>query len=73
VVAALLDRLGIPFDQQPKLLDLDEEGPTPGTATGPVYTAARRLIALPTAAQRAWLTANLPALRSGTLTLEQLP
>ena len=40
---------------------------------GPVYAAARRLAALPTAARHAWLAAHLAALRSGQLTLGQLP
>jgi hypothetical protein len=45
----------------------------PGPATGPVYAAARRLAALPAAARHAWLAAHLGALRSGQLTLAQLP
>ena len=48
-------------------------GPAPGPATGPVYAAARRLAALPAAARHAWLAAHLAALRSGQLTLEELP
>jgi hypothetical protein len=40
---------------------------------GPVYAAARRLAALPAAARHAWLAAHLAALRSGQLTLGQLP
>jgi hypothetical protein len=40
---------------------------------GPVYAAARRLAALPTAARHAWLAAHLAALRSGQLTPGQLP
>jgi hypothetical protein len=42
-------------------------------ATGPVYAAARRLAALPAAARQAWLATHLAALRSGQLTLAQLP
>ena len=38
-----------------------------------VYAAARRLAALPAAARHAWLAAHLAALRSGQLTLAQLP
>jgi hypothetical protein len=45
----------------------------PGPATGPVYTAARRFATLPSATRHAWLAAHLGALRSGQLTLEQLP
>jgi hypothetical protein len=40
---------------------------------GPVYAAARRIAALPAAARHAWLAAHLAALRSGQLTLGQLP
>jgi hypothetical protein len=45
----------------------------PAPAAGPVYAAARRLAALPPAARHAWLAAHLGALRSGQLTLAQLP
>jgi hypothetical protein len=46
----------------------------PGPATGsPVYAAAVRFAALPAAARHAWLAAHLPALRTGRLTLRQLP
>ncbi|HWG61701.1 MAG TPA: hypothetical protein VG253_08315 [Streptosporangiaceae bacterium] len=48
-------------------------GPGPGPATGPVYAAARRLAALPAAARHAWLASHLAALRSGRLSLAQLP
>ena len=49
----------------------EEDGP--GPATGPVHAAARRLAALPPSARHAWLAAHLGALRSGQLTLAQLP
>jgi hypothetical protein len=42
-------------------------------ARGPVYAAARRFAALPPATRHAWLAAHLAALRSGLLTLGQLP
>ena len=45
----------------------------PGAPTGPVYAAARRLAALPSAALHTWLDAHLTALRAGQLTLTQLP
>jgi hypothetical protein len=48
-------------------------GHGPGPAAGPVYAAAWRLAALPPAARHAWLAAHLGALRSGQLTLAQLP
>ncbi|MEV6851046.1 hypothetical protein [Actinoplanes sp. NPDC051411] len=73
VVAELLHGLGIPYADQPALLTLGEPGRAPTPATGQVYPAAQRLAALSAAGRTAWLSANLPALRAGTLTLEQLP
>jgi hypothetical protein len=83
VQAALLQDAGVPFAAQAKLLAAarNAPGPPPGPATGPatepatgpVYAAARRLAALPPAARHAWLAAHLGALRSGHLTLAQLP
>ena len=85
VQAALLQHAGIPFAAQPRALEIfglpnwaqedlqglaPVSGPPPG---GPVYAAARRLAALPAAARHAWLAAHLAALRSGQLTLGQLP
>jgi hypothetical protein len=86
VQAALLQHAGIPFAAQvhqaltifglPQWAQEDLQGlvpvsgPPPG---GPVYAAARRLAALPAAARHAWLAAHLAALRSGQLTLGQLP
>jgi len=43
---------------------------TPGS---PAYAAAQRFAALPAATRHAWLAAHLAALRSGGLTLAQLP
>jgi hypothetical protein len=75
VQAALLQGAGVPFAAQPMLVAIAKNGPgpEPGSATGPVYAAARRLAALPPAARHAWLAAHLGALRSGQLTLAQLP
>jgi hypothetical protein len=74
VQAALLQGAGVPFAEQAKLPDAGNgPGPALGPATGPVYAAARRLAALPPAARRAWLAAHLATLRSGQLTLAQLP
>jgi hypothetical protein len=79
VQAALLRRIGVPFAAQPQELEIfglpdwageDLAGLGPA---GPVYAAARRLAALPAAAWHAWLAAHLAALRSGRLTLGQLP
>jgi hypothetical protein len=83
VQAALLQDIGVPIATQPKLLSSVglpswarvTGGPQPGPelAKGPVYAAARRFAALPRAAQHEWLAVHLGALRSGQLTLEQLP
>jgi hypothetical protein len=75
VEAALLQRIGIPFSDQSKLQGIVQQGPGPdaGPASGPVYAAAQRLAALPGTAWHAWLAAHLAALRSGNLTLDQLP
>ena len=85
VQAALLQHAGMPFAQQPQALEIfglpgwageDLQGliPSGGPApSGPVYAAARRFAALPAPARHAWLAAHLAALRSGRLTLGQLP
>ena len=80
VQAALLQGAGVPFAAQPNVLSIyglpswaQATGHGPGPAAGPVYAAARRLTALPPAARHAWLAAHLGALRSGQLTLAQLP
>ena len=87
VQAALLQHAGMPFAAQPQALEIfglpnwageDLQGLAPGSGPsssprGPVYAAARRLAALPAAARHAWLAAHLDALRSGQLTLGQLP
>jgi hypothetical protein len=86
VQAALLQGAGVPISAQPKVLSMfglpswtraslppNGNAHGPGPATGPVYAAARRLAALSPAARHAWLAAHLGALRSGQLTLGQLP
>lgn len=79
VQAALLQGAGVPFAAQPLLLATTDNfpgyapGPAPGPATGPVYAAARRLAALPATTRHAWLAAHLTALRTGQLTLADLP
>jgi hypothetical protein len=77
VQAALLSGGGVPFAAQPFVLStLPFAGPGPGpggSATGPVYAAARGLAAMPAAARHAWLASHLGELRSGRLTLAQLP
>jgi hypothetical protein len=75
VQAALLQGMGIPIAAQPAALLLGQPSWTPATGPGaaPVYAAARRLARLGPAARQAWLAAHLTALRSGQLTLGQLP
>jgi hypothetical protein len=74
VQAALMQGMGIPIADQPTVLNLAPLPWAPATETaGPVYAAARRLAALRPAAREAWLAAHLTALRSGQLTLGQLP
>ncbi len=84
VQAALMQGAGVPFAAQPRALaiaglplsasangHLSPHGP--GPTGGPIYAAARRFAALPATTQRAWLAAHLAALRSGQLTLAELP
>jgi hypothetical protein len=75
VRATLLQGAGVPFSAQRGLLSstIQTAGPPPVPATGPVYTAAKRLAALPAATRHAWLASHLAALRAGHLTLEQVP
>ena len=74
VQAALLQGAGVPFAAQRQLEDAgNAPGPPARPSTGPVYAAARRLAAVPPAARHAWLAAHLATLRSGQLTLAQLP
>lgn len=88
VEAALLQGAGVPIASQPRLRASvglpswarsglrttgGKRASGPGRSTGPVYDAARRFAALPTATRHAWLAAHLTALRAGQLTLAQLP
>lgn len=86
VAIALLARIGAPV---PFYSQFDQPGSQSGgtsVSTGPapsspqpqataaqITTAAHSFESLPAAAQRAWLTTNLVALRSGAITLAQLP
>jgi hypothetical protein len=84
VQAAMLQQAGLPFAAQLQALTIlglplwAQEGlqglaAGQGSSAGAVYAAARRFTALPAAAQHAWLATHLAALRSGQLTLAQLP
>ena len=80
VEAALLQNAGIPLARQAKQALPDSPwgnaiaGP-PGSAGYPaqIARAAARFAALPAATRHAWLASHLTALRSGHLTLAQLP
>jgi hypothetical protein len=81
VLAALLSRVGVSFARQPGLLapsssvTIGGNGGLPGLPQkgSPIYAIAERFASQPVAAQRAWLTSHLAALRSGDLTVDQLP
>jgi hypothetical protein len=77
VQAALLQGAGVPILKNPNMLFFAEPlawarrtGPT---TSKQVDAAAMRLAELPVPARRAWLAAHLNAVRSGRLTLAQLP
>jgi hypothetical protein len=71
IEAALLNAAGVPMLGQPKALAfMGLPGLVPGS---PAYAASVRFAALPPAARHTWLAAHLPALRSGQLTVAQLP
>jgi hypothetical protein len=87
--AALLQGAGVTFQAQPAVLasvglpawaqatgaPADGSGPDvrPFPATGPIYAAAERFAALTSSARHAWLAANLGQVRSGQISLAQLP
>jgi len=74
VQAALLQRLGVPFADQPGLLgSIELTSGHPEPLPGPVAAAAGRLAALPAATRHAWLATHLAALRAGDVPLSQLP
>jgi len=67
VQAALLTRAGVPLSAQVGLTAFSQ------TLAPPVRAAAERFAALSATARHAWLADHLAALRSGGLTLAQLP
>jgi hypothetical protein len=75
VQAALLQGAGIPFASQPALLASAKgrPGAAAGPAAGPVYAAARRFAALPAQTRNSWLTAHLADVRTGRLSIKDLP
>jgi hypothetical protein len=75
VQAALLEGAGMPFAAQPTVMGSTDNFPQqgPGSATGPIYASAQQFAALPAAQRNPWLAAHLGALRTGQLTLADLP
>jgi len=86
VAIALLAKIGAPVPQYPQFSQPGTQSGTssasstpgaPGTQLGAsaaqITAAAGRFESLSSAARRAWLTANIDALRSGAITLTQLP
>jgi hypothetical protein len=72
VQAALLLNAGMPFSAQAAATQ-NIPGPPQGAAPQPVDAAAQRFAAQPATTRNAWLAAHLAALRTGGLTLGQLP
>jgi hypothetical protein len=71
ILAALLSGVGVSFVGQQRLLaNLYFPGPGEGS---PIYAVAERFASQSVGAQHAWLTSHLAALRSGGLTLDELP
>jgi hypothetical protein len=86
VAIALLAKIGAPVPQYPQFSQpapqsggssmSSTSGPSgtqSGASAAQITAAARGLESLSSAARRAWLTANIDALRSGAITLTQLP
>jgi hypothetical protein len=86
VAIALLAKIGAPVPQYPQFSQPGTQsggsgtssteggsGTQPAASAAQITAAATRLELLPSAARRAWLAVNIAALRSGTITLEQIP
>ena len=86
VAIALLAKIGAPVPQYPQFSQPSTQSGTssasstsgaPGTQSGAsaaqITAAASGFESLSSAARHAWLTANIAALRSGTITLTQMP
>jgi hypothetical protein len=70
IVATVLGAGRRPTSAQQAIIDAIVDQTDPDDA---IAAAARRFAALPTQARRAWLNEHLPMLRSGVITLDQLP
>ena len=74
VEAAVLAGAGVPPSALPEVLTSYLRSEQVSKASlGSVLAVAERFAALPAATRHAWLAAHLPALRSGGLTLAELP
>jgi hypothetical protein len=86
VAIALLAKIGAPVPQYPQFSQPGTQsgassassasgasGTQPGASAAQITAAARGFESLSSAARHAWLAANIAALRSGTITLAQIP
>jgi hypothetical protein len=83
VAIALLAKIGAPVPQYPQFSQPSTQsgtssasgasGTQPEASAAQITAAATRLESLSPAARRAWLAANIAALRAGTATLAQVP
>jgi hypothetical protein len=81
VAIALLAKIGAPVPYYPQFTQpgpqsggsASSTGTQPGASAAQITAAASGFESLSSAARRAWLAANLAALRSGTITLAQIP
>jgi hypothetical protein len=86
VAIALLAKIGAPVPQYPQFSQPGTQSggwstssasgasaTQPGTSAAQITAAARGFESLSSAARHAWLAANLAGLRSGTVTLAQIP
>lgn len=71
VITALMIKAGSAAPQFGE--DMTNGAPSVGATPAQIAAAAQRFASLSPAARHAWLAANLPALRAGTVTLAQLP
>jgi hypothetical protein len=83
VAIALLAKIGAPVPQYPQFSQPGTQpgassssgasGTQPGASAAQITAAASGFESLSSAARHAWLAANIAALRSGTITLAQIP
>jgi hypothetical protein len=73
VSEGLLRAAGVSLDSLAIFAQLDGSTVVVSQPGTPVYAAGARFAALPAAERHTWLTAHLAELRTGNITLEQLP